>query len=155
VITYICDWYTNGAASCKKHFLCSTFPLLQINLCSGMRTYVCLHMYVCICDEFMYVLIYSFVYGLRNSTPTARTLCPVSPYIGVLFLWIAAHNNMRRLIYEAFFFFFFFFLGPVCISSGSTSAFKAYCALYEALHHFPITRQWYVTSYQIVTNKAF
>jgi hypothetical protein len=23
---------------------------------------------------------------------------------------------------------FFFFLGPVCISSGSTSAFKAYCA---------------------------
>jgi hypothetical protein len=24
--------------------------------------------------------------------------------------------------------FFFFFLGPVCISSGSTSAFKAYCA---------------------------
>jgi hypothetical protein len=27
-----------------------------------------------------------------------------------------------------FFFFFFFFLGPVCISSGSTSAFKAYCA---------------------------
>jgi hypothetical protein len=26
-------------------------------------------------------------------------------------------------------FFFFFFLGPVCISSGSTSAFKAYCAI--------------------------
>jgi hypothetical protein len=25
-------------------------------------------------------------------------------------------------------FFFFFFLGPVCISSGSTAAFKAYCA---------------------------
>jgi hypothetical protein len=25
-------------------------------------------------------------------------------------------------------FFFFFNLGPVCISSGSTSAFKAYCA---------------------------
>jgi hypothetical protein len=25
--------------------------------------------------------------------------------------------------------FFFFFLGPVCISSGSTAAFKAYCAL--------------------------
>jgi hypothetical protein len=23
---------------------------------------------------------------------------------------------------------FFFFLGPVCISSGSTAAFKAYCA---------------------------
>jgi hypothetical protein len=28
----------------------------------------------------------------------------------------------------SFFFFFFFFLGPVCISSGSTAAFKAYCA---------------------------
>jgi hypothetical protein len=28
----------------------------------------------------------------------------------------------------SFFFFFFFFLGPVCISSGSTSAFKAYYA---------------------------
>jgi hypothetical protein len=27
-----------------------------------------------------------------------------------------------------FFFFFFFFLGPVCVGSGSTSAFKAYCA---------------------------
>jgi hypothetical protein len=25
-------------------------------------------------------------------------------------------------------FFFFFFLGPVCVGSGSTSAFKAYCA---------------------------
>jgi hypothetical protein len=25
-------------------------------------------------------------------------------------------------------FFFFFYLGPVCLSSGSTSAFKAYCA---------------------------
>jgi hypothetical protein len=24
--------------------------------------------------------------------------------------------------------FFFFFLGPVCVGSGSTSAFKAYCA---------------------------
>jgi hypothetical protein len=24
--------------------------------------------------------------------------------------------------------FFFFFLGPLCISSGSTAAFKAYCA---------------------------
>jgi hypothetical protein len=27
--------------------------------------------------------------------------------------------------------FFFFFLGPVCISSGSTSAFKAYCAFVQ------------------------
>jgi hypothetical protein len=26
------------------------------------------------------------------------------------------------------YFFFFFFLGAICISSGSTSAFKAYCA---------------------------
>jgi hypothetical protein len=26
-------------------------------------------------------------------------------------------------------YFFFFFLGPVCISSGSTAAFKAYCVL--------------------------
>jgi hypothetical protein len=32
-----------------------------------------------------------------------------------------------RLLF--FFFFFFFFLGPVCISSGCTSAFEAYCAL--------------------------
>jgi hypothetical protein len=31
------------------------------------------------------------------------------------------------------FFFFFFFLGPVCISSGSTSAFKAYFATTLAL----------------------
>jgi hypothetical protein len=30
-------------------------------------------------------------------------------------------------------FFFFFFLGPVCISSGSTSAFKAYCAIFSWL----------------------
>jgi hypothetical protein len=30
-------------------------------------------------------------------------------------------------------FFFFFFLGPVCISSGSTAAFKAYCACGEGL----------------------
>jgi hypothetical protein len=28
---------------------------------------------------------------------------------------------------------FFFFLGPVCISSGSTAAFKAYCAYQEHL----------------------
>jgi hypothetical protein len=32
-----------------------------------------------------------------------------------------------------FFFFFFFFLGPVCISSGSTAAFKAYCAFEHTL----------------------
>jgi hypothetical protein len=28
---------------------------------------------------------------------------------------------------------FFFFLGPVCVGSGSTSAFKAYCAKIENL----------------------
>jgi hypothetical protein len=35
---------------------------------------------------------------------------------------------------------FFFFLGPVCISSGSTAAFKAYCAylkLLTAQIHYP------------------
>jgi hypothetical protein len=31
--------------------------------------------------------------------------------------------------FEAVVFFFFFFLGPVCIGSGSTSAFKAYFAI--------------------------
>jgi hypothetical protein len=31
-----------------------------------------------------------------------------------------------RVLYR---WFFFFFLGPVCISSGSTAAFKAYCAI--------------------------
>jgi hypothetical protein len=39
-----------------------------------------------------------------------------------------------------FFFFFFFFLGPICISSGSTSAFKAYCGypkLLTAQIHYP------------------
>jgi hypothetical protein len=30
---------------------------------------------------------------------------------------------------------FFFFLGPVCISSGSTAAFKAYCALKRSLKY--------------------
>jgi hypothetical protein len=37
-------------------------------------------------------------------------------------------------------FFFFFFLGPVCISSGSTAAFKAYCAYPKYLTaqiHYP------------------
>jgi hypothetical protein len=29
--------------------------------------------------------------------------------------------------------FFFFFLGPVCIRSGSTAAFKAYCAYTDRL----------------------
>jgi hypothetical protein len=36
--------------------------------------------------------------------------------------------------------FFFFFFGPVCISSGSTSAFKAYCAYPKFLTaqiHYP------------------
>jgi hypothetical protein len=32
------------------------------------------------------------------------------------------HNNTNNLDL------YFFFLGPICISSGSTSAFKAYCA---------------------------
>ena len=55
-------WQTNGAASCKEYLLCSTFPLLQIGLSSGMRTDVCLHIHICICDEFMYVFIYLFIY---------------------------------------------------------------------------------------------
>jgi hypothetical protein len=32
-------------------------------------------------------------------------------------------------------FFFFFFLGPVCVGSGSTSAFKAYCAALNFEQH--------------------
>jgi hypothetical protein len=38
------------------------------------------------------------------------------------------------------FFFFFYYLGPVCFSSGSTSAFKAYCATLNsrsAQIHYP------------------
>jgi hypothetical protein len=39
------------------------------------------------------------------------------------------------------YFFFFFFLGPVCISSGCTSAFEAYCALTDVLHGFEYSFQ--------------
>ena len=63
------------------------------------------------------------IYGLRNSSATSRTLCLVSPNIGLLCLWVTAHNRMGRIINEA-------------------------------LCYFPITRQWYVTSYQIITNKV-
>jgi hypothetical protein len=37
--------------------------------------------------------------------------------------------ELLKKIFKVLFFFFFFFLGPVCISSGCTSAFEAYCAL--------------------------
>jgi hypothetical protein len=50
------------------------------------------------------------------------------------------HYYYYYYYYCTFFFFFFFFLGPVCISSGSTAAFKVYCAypkLLTAQIHYP------------------
>jgi hypothetical protein len=53
----------------------------------------------------------------------------------------ASTNDMKAYRWSrGFFFFFFFFLGPVCISSGCTSAFEAYCAhpnLLIAQVHYP------------------
>jgi hypothetical protein len=40
---------------------------------------------------------------------------------------------MPWIIVFVYGFFFFFFLGPVCIGSASTSAFKAYCAIVYGL----------------------
>jgi hypothetical protein len=40
-------------------------------------------------------------------------------------------------LFITFMHFFFFFLGPVCISSGSTAAFKAYCAFYAFSFGYP------------------
>jgi hypothetical protein len=51
-----------------------------------------------------------------------------------------AHQLQKSQSFALLFFFFFFFLGPVCISSGSTAAFKAYCVypkLLTAQIHYP------------------
>jgi soluble lytic murein transglycosylase-like protein len=56
------------------------------------------------------------------------------------------------MIWYMSFFFFFFFLGPVCISSGSTAAFKAYCAyIYPYWIYIILTHdQWLLLQFLVL-----
>jgi hypothetical protein len=65
---------------------------------------------------------FGFYWWMIRQTDISNT-GPVNLFYTALSL---IHSNYR--MWPGLKYIFFFYLGPVCISSGSTSAFKAYCA---------------------------